>query len=123
MSGKKEFFAPFSLRLSRAERLQLEALAGPLPLGEYIRNQLFNEAVSRRRSYRRPVPDEQALSQLLADFGRSRLSSNLNQIAKAVNSGSLPATPEVHQAILEARQEIGAMSRLLVQALGLEGKL
>lgn len=70
-----------------------------------------------------PVQDEQALGQLLAELGCSRLSANLNQLAKAAHSGALPVTPEVHQAILDASRDIRAMSDLLVQALGLpEGK-
>ena len=60
------------------------------------------------------------LSILLSELGRSRLSSNLNQLARAVNSGSLPVSPETEQAILEACAEIKAMSNNITHALGLE---
>jgi hypothetical protein len=66
------------------------------------------------------VQDEQALSQLLGALGRSRLSSNLNQIAKAVHSGSLPVSPETEQAILAACAEVADMRALVVKALGYE---
>lgn len=123
MTEEKEYFAPFSLRLSPEERLRLDADAGALPWGDYIRSQLFENPTPRKRTFRRPVQDEQALGQLLAELGRSRLSANLNQLAKAAHSGALPVTPEVHQAILDASRDIRAMSDLLVQALGLpEGK-
>lgn len=123
MTEKKDNYPPVSVRLSKEERERLDAEAGSLSVSSYIRHRLF-EAPTPRRAYRRPVQDEQALGQLLAELGRSRLSANLNQLAKAAHSGSLPVTPEVHQAILDASHDIRAMSDLLVQALGLpEGKI
>ena len=122
MTEKKDNYPPVSVRLSKEERERLDAEAGSLSVSSYIRHRLF-EAPTPRRAYRRPVQDEQALGQLLAELGRSRLSANLNQLAKAAHSGALPVTPEVHQAILDASRDIRAMSDLLVQALGLpEGK-
>lgn len=122
MTEKKDHYPPVSVRLSKEERERLDAEAGSLSVSSYIRHRLF-EAPTPRRAYRRPVQDEQALGQLLAELGRSRLSANLNQLAKAAHSGALPVTPEVHQAILDASRDIRAMSDLLVQALGLpEGK-
>ena len=116
---KGKYAPPFSLRLTVEERLKLDADAGPLPLGEYIRSCCFENPSARKRTLRRPVQDEQALTLVLGALGRSRLSSNLNQLAKAVHSGSLPVTPETEQAILDGVKEIRAMSELLVKALGL----
>lgn len=116
---KNKYPPPFSLRLTVEERLKLDAAAGPLPVGEYIRSQLFETPTPRQRTFRRPVQDEQALVQVLGALGRSRLSSNLNQLAKAVHTGSLPVTPETEQAILAACSQVNAMSSQLVQALGL----
>ena len=56
----------------------------------------------------------------LPGLGKSRLSSNLNQLARAVNSGSLPVSPETEKAILEACAEIKTMSNNLTKALGVE---
>ncbi len=56
---------------------------------------------------------------MLGALGRSRLSSNLNQLAKAVHSGSLPVTPETKQAILDACAAVQSMSGELIKALGL----
>ena len=108
----------FSMRLSGEERELLEAQAGSLPIAAYVRMQLF-ESPSPRRVFRRPVRDEKALTQVLGALGKSRLSSNLNQMAKAINSGSLPVSPETEQAILNACSQVNAMSESLVQALGL----
>ena len=85
---------PFSLRLTAEERAQLEAEAGPSPLGAYIRAKLLNGTAAPRRAHRRPVKDDQALAQVLSRLGDSRLSSNLNQLARSANTGSLPVTAE-----------------------------
>jgi hypothetical protein len=115
---KNKYAPPFSLRLTEEERLKLDADAGPLPVSEYIRTCLFENPAARKRTFRRPVQDEQALSQVLAALGQSRLSSNLNQLAKAVHSGSLPVTTETEEALIEACASVRAMSQQLVQALG-----
>ncbi|MEJ2681299.1 MAG: plasmid mobilization relaxosome protein MobC [Gammaproteobacteria bacterium] len=39
---------------------------------------------------KRPIKDIKALSQVLAELGQSRIANNLNQLAKASNTGSLP---------------------------------
>ena len=118
---EKYVYAPtFSLRLTLEERARLDADAGPLPVGAYVRSCLFDNPTARKRIFRRPVQDEQALAEVLAALGRSRLSSNLNQLAKAVHSGSLPVSPETEQALMEACATVKAMSGQLVQALGIQ---
>jgi hypothetical protein len=76
------------------------------------------EAGEPRRSRRRPVKDEAALARLLGELGNARLANNLNQLAKAANTGSLPVTPETVQAILTACQDVQAMRACLLAALG-----
>lgn len=114
-----EYTVPFSMRLTRAQRRKLDADSAPLTAGEYVRSRLFDNPTPLKRTSRRPVQDEQALVRVLGALGRSRLSSNLNQLAKAVHSGSLPVTPETEQAILEACSAVQNMSAELVKALGL----
>lgn len=112
---------PFSLRLTFEERARLEREAGDMPLGAYIRSRLFDEPASERppRQRKRPVKDHQALGQLLGELGRSRIANNLNQLAKAANSGSLPLTPETENSLREACAGIRWMRIALMQALGL----
>ena len=111
--------APFSLRLTFEERAALEQAAGDMPLGAYIRSEVFRGKKTRpRRRRRRPVKDFQALGQLLGELGRARLANNLNQLARAANTGSLPVTPETEKAIREACAEIRQMRELLMTALG-----
>jgi len=64
--------------------------------------------------------DQQALSGLLAHLGKSQLANNLNQLARAANSGSLPVSPDVEAALRRAASEVAAMRALLIDALGLK---
>ena len=123
MTEKKDNYPPVSVRLSKEERERLDAEAGSLSVSSYIRHRLF-EAPTPRRVYRRPVQDDKALGRVLAALGQSRIGNNLNQLAKAVHSGSLPVTPETEAAILAACASVQQMNGELVKALGLpeEGK-
>jgi hypothetical protein len=113
--------APFSLRLTFEERASLELAAGDMPLGAYIRDQVLKGGRARkRRRYRRPVKDQQALGQLLGALGESHLANNLNQLAKSANTGSLAVTPETEKALRDACAEVHQMRALLMRALGFE---
>lgn len=121
--GKDKKFTPFSLRLSFDERSHLEKAAGKMPLGAYIRQKALDGIADTRRIVRRPrkpIKDDQAMAQLLAELGRSNLANNLNQLAKAVNSGSLAVTPDTEKAIHDAYYDILWMRKTLGQALGFE---
>ena len=119
-TNENDYTVPFSLRLTPAQRRQLDNEAGTKTVGEYVRSRLFENPTPQKRVFRRPVQDEQTLTQVLGALGKSRLSSNLNQMAKAVHSGSLPLTPETEQAILTACAEITEMRALVIKALGYE---
>jgi hypothetical protein len=73
----------------------------------------------RRTRGKHPVKDHEALGRLLAELGRSRIANNLNQLARAANSGSLPVTPEVEADLIEACEEVAALRGELIKALGL----
>ena len=86
----------------------------------YIRGQLFgDDAAPRKRRGNSPIKDGEALGRVLGALGASRLSSNLNQLAKAVNTGSLPVTPETEaELMLKPANEVRALRRDLLRALG-----
>ncbi|MFC5583805.1 hypothetical protein ACFPOD_01675 [Nitratireductor kimnyeongensis] len=110
---------PFSLRLTHAEKARLLAEAGRKPLGAYIRERLLGaDAAPRKRLRNSPVKDQEALARALAALGQSRLSSNLNQLAKAVNTGSLPVTPETEADLQQACRDVSALRADLLRALG-----
>ena len=119
-SSKRE--APFSLRLTFEERARLEAAAGGEPLSAYIKSVLFaGELPKTRRRGGAPVQNQKALARVLAALGQSRLSSNLNQLARAVNTGTLPVHPEIEDELREACADIAKMRADLITALGLKG--
>lgn len=112
---------PVSLRMTFEEKANLEKAAAGMPLSAYIRWNLFDPASpppQRRGAF--PVKDFRALAQLLAMLGQSRLANNMNQLAKAANSGSLPVTPETEEALLNAVREVAYMRTLLIQALDVD---
>ena len=119
---RKKRTPPFSLRLTFEQRARLEQDAAGSSLSAYIHERLFGAEAppARRKRGKSPVKDQQAIAELLAKLGQSRLSSNLNQLARLANMGALPVTPETETAIIEAADDIAAMRKLLIEALGLE---
>jgi hypothetical protein len=117
--SKRRSIPPFSLRFTVEERKRLDELAGTQPLGSYIRDRLLGEQTEKRRKTRKPAPDTALLALVLSELGRSRLASNINQLAKAANMGALDITPEIEREIEQACVEIQAMRALLITALGI----
>ncbi len=116
---KPNYPPPFSLRLTYEERARLDAERGEKTLAAHIRERLFGDDVApRKRHGNSPVGDKEALGRLVGALGQSRLSSNLNQLAKAVNTGSLPVTPETEAELIEACRDISEMRDALLAALG-----
>lgn len=114
--GKRE--APFSLRLSAEEKARLKVAAGNMALAAYIKARLFEDlpAVPRQRA---PTHfDKALLGQLLSALGRSRLSSNLNQIAHAAHIGTLPVDDDLSATLKAACADISTMRSALLNALG-----
>lgn len=110
---------PFSLRLNAEERAKLEHAAAEMPLGSYIKARLFDGDLSPRRTRgRTPVKDHAALAQVLGMLGNMRLASNLNQLARTANIGTLPLTPEVEEELQTACAAVIAMRAELMRALG-----
>lgn len=111
---------PFSIRLTEDERRLLLERSGKQPLATYLRDLILGAAsqAPRQRSVSK-VQDGEALARVLAALGQSRIASNLNQLAKAVNIGVLPVTPETDRDISEACSAIIAMRRDLMRALGI----
>jgi hypothetical protein len=116
---------PFSIRLTAEERARLEADAGSRTLAAHVRAKLFDGAANPSRNRparntRTPHVDHAALARVLSALGSSRISSNLNQLAKAANMGALPLNPEVLEELIGILADIRAMRRDLVAAMGLE---
>ncbi|KPM12302.1 plasmid mobilization relaxosome protein MobC [Citromicrobium sp. WPS32] len=118
-NGDMKTASPFSLRLTFEERARLEEERGDQPLGAFIRERLFEGKQAKRRRGKRPVKDHRQLAKLAAMLGQSRIASNLNQLAKAANSGSLPVSKETEDALQSACTEVRRMRFILMRGLGL----
>lgn len=113
--------SPFSLRLSAEERARLAVEAAGAPLGTYVRAKLLGQPIPARvRKSGISIADRRALAQLIALLGRSRVFSNLNQLAYAANTGSLPVTPETEAALAQALADLHEIRALLLTSLGLK---
>ena len=118
-AAKPKALPPFSIRLTFEERAALESAAAGMPLGAFVREKLFGEELRPRRTRgKHPVKDHEALGRTLALLGASRLSANLNQLAKAVNTGSLPVTAETEADLRTACEAVAEMRAALMRALG-----
>lgn len=112
---------PFAIRLSDAERVELERRAGEMALGTYMKAALFADGnIRRRRGARAPMKDHTALAQVLACLGQSRLGESMQQLSEAAKSGTLYVDDDVPKAIEQACEDIVVMRLLLMRALGFQ---
>ena len=124
--ARRKLPRPFSIRFTEEEKARLEREAGTRSLAAHIRLKLFGDAASLRDQWKpsrkRPLPpvDRQALGKALGELGKSRLASNLNQIAKAANIGTLPVTADLIDEVRGACADVRSMRRALMTALGLK---
>lgn len=119
-NNKPKQAAPFSIRLTADERAYLEDQAGNRPLGAYIRVKLLGDRADKRRASRKPKLQDAQFAALLAALGESRLSSNLNQLAKHANMGTLDITEDTEQQLQDAYRAVLEMRKVLFLALGLK---
>ena len=117
---KRKRPAPLSIRLNDAERAQLIREAKGQPLSSYIKAKALGGAPVRLRRSGLSVEDRKALAQALALLGKSNLPASLKQIARAVEVGVLPVTPETEESLARSLRAVCELRRLLVLALGLQ---
>ncbi|CAA0114134.1 Uncharacterised protein [Halioglobus japonicus] len=110
---------PFSLRLTAEERAYLEDLAGNQSLSAYIRKRLLGDQAEKRRELRKPTLEDQQYATMLALLGETRYASNLNQIAKHANMGTLDPSEDVEQLLQEACEAVLAMRDTLITMVNL----
>lgn len=116
--GRESATRTFSIRLSAAERRQLEGEAGSQALGTYIRARLLDNAARRRRSA--PAQDRAILSEILGGLGRLRLASSLADLAAAAKIGAVAITPDLEREVSSACRDLRDIRAMLMRALGLK---
>ncbi|RYE51814.1 MAG: plasmid mobilization relaxosome protein MobC [Hyphomicrobiales bacterium] len=100
-----------AMRCSADELAQLESMAerAGMPVSAYMRHQCLGTVGPR--AVRQPRAERAALSQLLGQIGKC--GSNLNQIARAMNSGDQRPSSEIAAVLAEMREAALAISRTL----------
>jgi hypothetical protein len=115
------------MRFTDDERRVLEMAAAGRPLAAYIRWLIFKEDMpelpKKRTREQMADPQRKELSKLLGTLGKSRISQNINQLAKAANSGSLPVNHEVVEELNDACSAIRWMRETLIKAMGLKPQI
>ena len=121
---RKSYPPPFSMRFTQEERKALELAAAGRPLGAYIRWLIFKEDMpempKKRTRGETASRDHKQLAKLLGALGKSRIASNINQLAKAANSGSLPVSKEIVNALNESVDVIRWMRDTLIKGMGIK---
>lgn len=122
MTDKPKRPAPQSVRMKPEVRQLVASRAAGfgLSVNAYmVWRSAYDECPPPRSRGRVPIKDHQALSAVLAKLANSHIAGNLNQLAKAANSGSLILTPEIEGMMCKAAADIELMRDLLIKAFGL----
>jgi hypothetical protein len=103
-----------TVRLSAEERAALDEAAdrAGLVVGSYARQAMLGAPAPRQ--VRRPPVERRELARLLGEIGR--VGGNLNQIARAMNTGVLVYENEIGAAL----QELAVVRGAILKALGHE---
>ncbi len=121
---KNKYPAPFSMRFTEDERKSLKLAADGRPLSAYIRWLIFKddmpELPKQRTRGKHPDKDRKLLAKLLGVLGQSRIANNINQLARAANSGSLPVDEDVIKALEDALESVHWMRNTLIEGMGVK---
>jgi len=104
--------SPLSIRLSVEQRTEIvrRAESAGLSIGGYCKSVIFNCPPPRRS--RRPHVEHVQLAKLLAHLGK--LSSNVNQLARQINTEGSVSIPE----LVDALEDIAIIRAAIMSALG-----
>lgn len=117
-ASQKKTTSILPLRVTPEEKAKFIKLADGTPVSRYIIDAILKHGKRAPKSLRKL--DKDSIAQLLGVLGKSRISNNINQLAKAANSGSLPVNEDVIKALNESVAAILWMRDTLIKALGLK---
>ena len=120
-NSKDQLSPPFSIRLNWQQREELEKLTKGGSWGTYIKEAIFSD-MKKPPANSRVIKemDHKILGKLLGALGKSRISNNINQLARAANSGSLQVNEETVKALHDACRAIQWMKITLIEGMGLK---
>ncbi|MEO1041475.1 MAG: hypothetical protein AAFX52_04225 [Pseudomonadota bacterium] len=110
---------PFSIRLSAAERAQLEEDAAGQPLGAHVKSILFAPTGKGAASRALTQHNRALLAQILAMIGASDVGEGLSSLGRAIETGTLKDEREIIDQLQKAEAELSEVRGLLLKALGL----
>lgn len=105
----KNRIANFRVTPDEYRQIETNAEREGLTFGSYLRTRAVETPTTR--AMRRPVVERVILSKLTAELGRS--GNNLNQIARALNSGETATIDAIQAALAEHRQILAAVIETL----------
>ena len=114
----EKYGIPFSMRLSVEERARLDALAGDMPMGAYVRSRLFDTPSPRHRKMRRFDVDQRKLKKLLRELGRQHISSSLHRIMTAIDDEDLEMDDALEAQLRCLCSDLRQLRRSIRKALG-----
>ncbi len=117
MSKNGKYPPPYSLRLTFEERQRLDHDAGNMPISAYIRERLFDEP-SPRRQYNRATKEQELFKEILKALAETRISNNLNQLAKASNEGRLKLEPDTKRNLDQACADMQIIKEEIIKSMG-----
>ncbi len=106
---QKSRIANFRVTPEEYRQIESHAEREGLTFGSYLRTRAL--ATPTTRAMRRPMMEKVILGKLTAELGRS--GSNLNQIARAMNSGETVVIDDIQAALKEQRQILAAIIDVL----------
>ena len=120
MARKREKYAPtFTIRLTPEERAKIDAAAGDMPLGVYIRSRLFDAPSPRHYApRRRKQADQVMLEKIWVELRRQYISSNLNRIMRAIEEHDLEVPADLEMELRILRSDLRLLRRDILKALG-----
>ena len=114
----EKYGIPFSMRLSVEERARLDALAGDMPMGAYVRSRLFDTPSPRHHKMRRFDVDKSLLKKLVRELGRQHISSRLHRIMDAIDDGDLEVGDKLELELRYLCSELRHLRRNIRKAVG-----
>jgi NAD-dependent DNA ligase len=114
---------PYSILMSEAERhhIALKADALNLTVPEFIRLTALEKDIEKALlAIEKQQFTKKEAARFLAALGASRIPSNLNQIAKAINTGTLVISPDFEKQVIEGCAFIREMRNFLIKQQGLK---
>ncbi|GAB2707763.1 plasmid mobilization protein [Aliiglaciecola aliphaticivorans] len=102
------------------DNITQKAKALNLKTATFIRARTLADDIEEVKRYAlTPIEERKDIALILSALGASRMASNLNQIAYAINTGTLVLSPDVIKQITDACETLKWMRGALTQALGL----